>query len=73
MLSGCTMHVVTPPLREACCRSVNQADGEQFVTTALAAPLMEELLVDNLAIVAVKSVCAPMCVIVLPGACKYVF
>ena len=37
------------------------------MTTASAAPLMEELLAGNLDIVAVKSVCAQMCVIVLPG------
>ena len=62
MLFGCTMHVVTPPLTEVCCKSANQADGEQFVTTTLPAPLMEELLVNNLDMVAVKSVCALMCV-----------
>ena len=48
--------MVTPPLKGVCCRSVCQAHGEQFVTTALAAPLMEELLVDNLDIVEAKLV-----------------
>ena len=62
MLSGCTTQMVTPPLRGVCCRSVCQAYGEQFVTTALAAPLMEELLVDNLDIVEAKLVSAQVCI-----------
>ena len=58
MLSDCTTQTVTLPLRGVCCRSVGQGYGEQLVTTALAAHLMEELLAGNLDIVAVKSVCA---------------
>ena len=56
MISDCTTQMVTPPLRGVCCRSVCQAYGEQLVTTALAAHLMEELLVDNLDIVEAKLV-----------------
>ena len=58
ILSDCTTQMVTPPLRGVCCRSVCQAYGEQLVTTAFTATMMEKLLVDNLDIVAVYSVCA---------------
>ena len=43
-------------LKEVCCRSAYQAGGEQCVITALAVPLKEELLVDNLDTVEVRSV-----------------
>ena len=56
ILSGCTTQMVTPPLRGVCCRSVCQAYGEQLVTSAFTAMMMEVLLVDNLDIMEAKSV-----------------
>ena len=58
MLSDCTTQMVTSPLRGVCCRSVGQAHGRQFVTSALAVPMKEKLLVDNLDIVEAKLVSA---------------
>ena len=51
-LSGCTIHMVTPPLREECCKSAGQIPGEQCVIIALAVLKREELLVDNWGLVA---------------------
>ena len=52
----CTMPGATPPPKGVCCRSAYQADGGQCVVTALDVPLKEELLVDNLDTVEVRSV-----------------
>ena len=55
-VSGCTIHMAVLLLKEVCCRSAYQADGEQCVILDLAVPLKEELLVDNLDTVEVRSV-----------------
>ena len=58
MLSDCTTQMVTSQLRGVCCRSVGQAHGQQFVTSALAASMKEEQLVGNLDTVEAKLVSA---------------
>ena len=55
-VSGCTIHMAVLLLKEVCCRSVYQTSGGQCVITALAVSLKEELLVDNLDTVEVRSV-----------------
>ena len=55
-VSGCTIHMAALLLKGVCCRSAYQADGEQCVITAFTVLLKEELLVDNLDTVEVRSV-----------------
>ena len=55
-VSGCTTNMAALLLKGVCCRSAFQTSGGQCVITALAVPLMEKLLVDNLDTVEVRSV-----------------
>ena len=61
ILSGYTTNMATLPLKGVYCRSAYQTSGGQCVITTLAVPLKEELLVDNLDTVEVRSVSKMYC------------
>ena len=54
-VSGCTIHMATPPLKGVCCRPAYQTSGGQCVNTGLTV-MKEDLFADNLDTVEVRSV-----------------